>query len=124
MSEHEEPEQAPPWRPEHGEAPTVWSWPAGDRPALRVLIDGQWVYTPVRARHTWPDVRCAYHVDLVLPGETSAVHRAYWWPQEGRLRVWSPPRAACRSRATRLPERTQVGARDSTAVLDAWPMTT
>lgn len=87
VSKHDEPDQAPPWRPESGQPPTVWVWPAGSRPALRVLIDGQWVYAPVRARHDWPDGRCAYHVDVVLPGHMSTVHRAYWWPQEGRLQV-------------------------------------
>ncbi|PNE43529.1 hypothetical protein AOB60_01125 [Streptomyces noursei] len=86
VSEHDEPEQAPPWRLDGG-APVAWVWPAGHRPALWVLIDGRWVYAPVRARHSYSDGRCAYHVDVTMPGETSAVHRAYWWPQKDRLRV-------------------------------------
>lgn len=84
--ERDEPEQTPPWRPEDGPRPQVKSWPPGARPALRALIDGQWVYAPVRSCYVGADGRVVYQVDVVMPGELSARHRAYPWPQPDRLR--------------------------------------
>ncbi|MFI1205596.1 hypothetical protein ACH4VR_40280 [Streptomyces sp. NPDC020883] len=83
---HDEPDQEPPWTPADGPLPDVWTWPPGARPALEALIDGQWVYAPVRSYYTGVDGRRVYQVDIVMPGETSARHRAYPWPQRGRLR--------------------------------------
>ncbi|MFK8851654.1 hypothetical protein [Streptomyces sp. Ac-502] len=84
----EEPEQAPPWRPEEGPQPQVWCFPAGDRPALYVSLrrDGREEvrYAPVTARHDYPDGRVACHVEIKIDDGT--VHRAYWWPQPS-LRV-------------------------------------
>lgn len=86
MSTIEEPEPTRPWRPEDGPAPAVWTWPLGDRPALRVWSAGAWRYAPVRARQDWPDGTVRYQVEVDLRGDTTMVTRTYVWPQEG-LRV-------------------------------------
>ncbi|MGW0883300.1 hypothetical protein [Streptomyces sp. NPDC002671] len=87
MTEHDEPDQAPPWNPSDGPVSRVWSWPPGVRPALWVKIDDEWIYSPVRCRYQGAYGRWVYHVDVAMPGETSARHREYPWPQEGRLKV-------------------------------------
>lgn len=81
-----EPVETPPWNAETGPAPVVWSWPAGDRPALKVWSMGRWRYAPVRARQDWPDGTVVYQVSVDLDGSTSVVPRSYAWPQPG-LRV-------------------------------------
>ncbi|WP_381801260.1 hypothetical protein [Streptomyces niveus] len=81
-----EPEQAPPYRAEHGPPPVMTTWDYPDQPALEVLVEGRWQYAPVGARANYPDGRVAYHVDIQLPRSGGWTHRAYWWPQEG-LRV-------------------------------------
>ncbi|AWI32629.1 hypothetical protein [Streptomyces tirandamycinicus] len=83
MDTSTEPEQAPPWRPEDGPAPTVWLWPAGNRPGLFVLVNGRWRYAVVQARHDYPDGRVSYQVEVDVHGSTSITSRSYWWPQEG-----------------------------------------
>ncbi|WP_158857537.1 hypothetical protein [Streptomyces sp. NRRL B-1347] len=90
----EEPEQAPPWRPEHGPAPQVHTWPCGGRPALEVYANGRWRYAPVGARHDYADGRVAYLVEVDLDGSTSVSHRAYWWPQPGLRKAHGPVGAA------------------------------
>ncbi|KPI33238.1 hypothetical protein OV450_1326 [Actinobacteria bacterium OV450] len=81
-----EPVETPPWSAQTGPAPTVWTWPAGDRPALYVWSQGRWRYAPVRARQDWPDGTVVYQVAVDLDGSTSVVPRSYAWPQPG-LRV-------------------------------------
>ncbi|MCA1222450.1 hypothetical protein [Streptomyces sp. 8L] len=86
----DEPEQAPPWRPEHGEKPRYRYWPQGHRPALQALVDGRWRTLQVHSRIDYPDGRVAYQGEIELPVEGRPAehhHRAYWWPQPGRLRV-------------------------------------
>ncbi|MEV0779160.1 hypothetical protein [Streptomyces sp. NPDC050428] len=78
-----EPEQAPPWREEHGPRPATRSWDYGDRPALEVRLEGKWRYCTVGARADWADGRVAYHVDVPAPSGGGWTHRAYWWPQDG-----------------------------------------
>ncbi|WP_275466350.1 hypothetical protein [Streptomyces noursei] len=84
---HSEPEQAQPWNPANGPQPVVFAWPPGARPALWVLIDDQWVYAPVRGRYKDVDGGTVLFLDVILPGEFSARHRAYRWPQPDRLRT-------------------------------------
>lgn len=87
VSSSDEPEQAPPWRPEYGPKPTVWTWPPGDRPALRVLANGAWRYAAVEARHNYEDGRVAYQVLIDVDGSGSMTHRTYWWqPESGRMK--------------------------------------
>lgn len=78
-----EPVESRPWRPKDGPEPKVWSWPAGDRPALYVWSTGAWRFAPVMARHDWPDGRVVYQVAVDLDGSTSVVSRSYAWPQPG-----------------------------------------
>ncbi len=95
MSTIPEPEQAPPWRPEHGPQPTVWTWPPGDRPGLRIWANGAWRYAAVTARHDYEDGRVAYHVLIDVDGSTSIKHRAYWWrPEDGRMKPLHGTRGA------------------------------
>ncbi|MGA5127665.1 hypothetical protein ACPCAG_30740 [Streptomyces pseudogriseolus] len=86
MSTIPEPEPSRPWRTEDGPPPEVWTWPLGDRPALRVWSAGAWRYASVRARQDWPDGTVRYQVEVDLRGDTTMVTRTYVWPQEG-LRV-------------------------------------
>jgi hypothetical protein len=65
----------------------MWTWLPHERPALSVLIDGRWVHAAVTARADYADGRVAYHVVVTLPGDEGGHHRAYWWPQEGKLRA-------------------------------------
>lgn len=94
MAELTEPAESRPWRPEDGAASRVWTWPAGDRPALFVWSCGKWRYAPVMARQDRADGRTVYQVAVDLDGSTSVVSRSYAWPQPG-LRVarrsWSQP---------------------------------
>ncbi|MFB7270646.1 hypothetical protein [Streptomyces sp. NPDC056244] len=95
-AQRDEPEQAPPWRPEDGPQPDMSVWPYSGRPALSVRIGARWIYAPVTARADYEDGRIAYHVTIVLPeplsgGQLGAFHRAYWWPQAGRLKVAHGP---------------------------------
>lgn len=95
VSSSNEPEQAPPWRPEHGPPPKVWTWPPGDRPALRVWANGAWRYAAVTARHDYEDGRYAYHVEIDVDGSASVKHRAYWWrPETGRIKLLHGTRSA------------------------------
>ncbi|MCG0065988.1 hypothetical protein L0F81_22270 [Streptomyces tricolor] len=81
-----EPVEARPWRPEHGRAPALSTWPLADPPALWVRAGGRWRWAEVRARQDWPDGRVAYQVLVDLDGSTTMLLRTYWWPQPG-LRV-------------------------------------
>lgn len=95
VSSSDEPEQAPPWRPEHGPKLTVWTWPPGDRPGLLVWANGNWRYAAVTARHDYADGRFAYHVEIDVDGSTSVKHRAYWWdPEGGRMKPLHGTRGA------------------------------
>lgn len=92
----DEPEQAPPWRPEHGPEPQLTHYPHGHRPMLAALVDGRWRTMLVHSRADYPDGRVAYRGDIHLPdheqpGYTVSHYRAYWWPQPGRLKVAHPP---------------------------------
>jgi hypothetical protein len=78
-----EPEQSPPWRSEEGPAPTVWTWPTGDRPGLFVRANGRWRYASVLSRHVYADGRESVQVAVDLEGSTTVTTRSYWWPQEG-----------------------------------------
>ncbi|GAA5070659.1 hypothetical protein [Streptomyces similanensis] len=107
MSTIEEPEPSRPWRPEDGPEPAVWTWPTGDRPALRVWSAGRWRYAPVMARQDWPDGTVRYQVEVDLLGDTSVRARTYQWPQLG-LRVAhgsssTPSRAADATRQGTMP---------------------
>jgi len=83
----DEPEQAPPWRPEMGPPPERWVWPPKDPPALWVRIDGRWCNATVLARDVYADGRVAYRVVVSLRAPyAGTTERMYWWPQEG-LRV-------------------------------------
>jgi hypothetical protein len=85
----DEPEQVPPWREGDGPPPTMWVWPGGHQPALKVRVDGRWVTAVVEARADYPDGRVAYHVDITFPEPSSGgTHRAYWWPQDGLRVAW------------------------------------
>ncbi|MER7497071.1 hypothetical protein ABT033_31300 [Streptomyces pharetrae] len=86
MSAIPEPELARPWRPEDGPRPVVWTWPPGDRPALKVWSSGRWRYAPVMARQDWADGTVRYQVEVDLRGDTRMSSRTYQWPQPG-LRV-------------------------------------
>ncbi|TGB03225.1 hypothetical protein [Streptomyces sp. MZ04] len=82
-TEIREPEQARPWRPGDGPEPTVTTWPAGDRPALRVWSHGSWRYAPVLALQEWADGTIVYQVSVDLRGDTAVTTCLYRWPQEG-----------------------------------------
>lgn len=84
----DEPEQAPPWREEHGPPPVRRCWDYAGRPALKVRINGRWQYAPIGSRADYPDGRVAYHVTIQMPG--GGAHRAYWWPQDGLRRGYGP----------------------------------
>lgn len=86
MTALEDPVEARPWRESDGQAPTVWTWPLTDPPALWVRQNGSWRWAPVTARQDWPDGRTAYQVLIDTDGTTSKSHRTFWWPHEG-LRV-------------------------------------
>ncbi|MER6616342.1 hypothetical protein [Streptomyces xantholiticus] len=83
MSVSSEPEQAPPWRPEDGPPPAVWTWPPGDRPGLFVRAGGRWRYASVIARHVHDDGRESVQVAVDADGSTTVSVRSYWWPQDG-----------------------------------------
>ncbi|MEU1309532.1 hypothetical protein ABZ419_11640 [Streptomyces cinnamoneus] len=82
MSAAREPEEAPPWREEHGPKPRVYTWPPGQHPALRIYLSGSWRYCPVRMRLDFPDGRTAYQVDVHIETRTSYSVRTYWWDPE------------------------------------------
>lgn len=72
------------------------TYPPGHQPALYALVDGRWLWMTVTARADWADGRIAYHGDVSFPDPTdrryiSPRHRAYWWPQPGRLRLAQQP---------------------------------
>ncbi|MER6392797.1 hypothetical protein ABT236_30580 [Streptomyces sp. NPDC001523] len=92
MSETEpvEPVALRPWSPVDGPVPRVWTWPAGDRPALAVWSCGAWRFAPVTSRHDYADGRVVYQVAIDLDGSTSVRSRLYEWPQPG-LRVARRP---------------------------------
>ncbi|MFE6522282.1 hypothetical protein [Streptomyces sp. NPDC057794] len=109
MSTIEEPQPARPWRPEDGPQPEVWTWPAGDRPALEVWSGGRWRYAPVRQRQNWADGTVRYQVEVDLDGSRSVRTRTYQWPHEG-LRVAhasgsQPSRGVDETRQGGLPRR-------------------
>ncbi|MFD4933365.1 hypothetical protein [Streptomyces virginiae] len=81
-----EPVESRPWNG-HGQEPTVWTWPAGDRPALYVWSLNQWRYARVHARQDWPDGKIVYQVAVDLDGSTTTVSRSYPWPQPGLRRA-------------------------------------
>jgi hypothetical protein len=83
----DEPDQAPPWNPADGPGPAMWTWLPHERPAMSVLIDGHWVHATVTARAEYRDGRVAFHVVLTPPGESGGTHRAYWYPQDDKLRT-------------------------------------
>ncbi|MFE4580175.1 hypothetical protein [Streptomyces chartreusis] len=83
MSAIPEPEPARPWRPEDGPPPEVWTWPAGDRPALGVWSGGHWRYAAVMARQDWADGTVRYQVSVDLRGNTTVVSRTYVWGHPG-----------------------------------------
>lgn len=85
----DEPEQAPPWNPEHGEPPRRRGWPVHHQPAMYALVNGQWRILQVYARYDYPDGRIAYQGVIALPalsGPPQHYDRVYWWPQPGKLR--------------------------------------
>ncbi|WP_329438804.1 hypothetical protein OG906_34110 [Streptomyces sp. NBC_01426] len=81
-----EPVALRPWGPQDGPAPRVWTWPAGDRPALAVWSCGAWRFAPVKSRQDHADGRVVYQVAIDADGSTSVLSRLYQWPQPG-LRV-------------------------------------
>ncbi|MFE6185535.1 hypothetical protein ACFQ6U_14020 [Streptomyces sp. NPDC056465] len=83
MSTIPEAQPAAPWRPEDGPRPTVWVWPRGDRPALRVRSAGRWRYAKVVARQDWSDGTVRYQVEVDLDGSTNVTVLTYQWPQPG-----------------------------------------
>ena len=92
VRDFDEPEQAPPWRPEHGPPPTVWTWPLGHAPGMFVRANGRWRYAWVQARHEYRDGRTVYHVHVDLDRSLMIRSRFYYWPQD-RLRWAHPGRA-------------------------------
>lgn len=82
----DEPEQARPWRPEHGDPPVLWPWPADQVPILYVRIDGRWLLSQVLARVRLSDRQVALRV-VVSPPPSGGYERTYLWPQEGKLRL-------------------------------------
>ncbi|WP_409473539.1 hypothetical protein [Streptomyces sp. HC307] len=83
MSAIPEPEPARPCRPQDGPEPEVWTWPPGDRPALKVWSAGAWRYAPVTARQDWADGTFRYQVLVDLRGDTTITHRTYVWGHPG-----------------------------------------
>lgn len=92
MRHVDEPEQAPPWRPELGPPPVVRTWPYGHAPGMLVRADSHWVYAWVRARHDYHDGRTVFHVAVDLGRDLTVRARFYRWPQKG-LR-WAHPGTA------------------------------
>ncbi len=71
-----------PWSGQ-GPEPTVWCWPYGKEPVMRVFAAGQWQQATVRARQDWPDGRIVYQLTGDLRG-TGGIHMStYQWPQPG-----------------------------------------
>jgi hypothetical protein len=67
-----------------GPAPRVHVYEHGHQPLMYIRVDGEWRFATVRARHTWPDERVAYQVDLQLTGPGGIVgsySRTYWWSE-------------------------------------------
>lgn len=94
--QREEPEQAPPWRPEHGTPPRRTHYDVFHRPALWVRVDGRERLMQVTTRLDYADGRVAYQGDIRLPdlGDPARVAgywRAYWWPQPGIRVAYAPP---------------------------------
>lgn len=89
MSTIPEPQPARPWRPENGPPPEVWTWPNGDRPALKVWSAGAWRLAPVMARQNWADGTVRYQVEVDLRGDTMVTVRTYQWPQPGLRKAYA-----------------------------------
>ncbi|MGA4803629.1 hypothetical protein [Streptomyces lavendulocolor] len=78
--------EARPWVPADGHEPLVRTWPAGDRPGMRVRLGGRWRRGVVAARMEWPD-RLVYQVTVSMGGGVTST-RTYRWPQPGLRAAW------------------------------------
>jgi hypothetical protein len=82
--------EVPVWR--QGDGPiSTRTWTRG-APAIEVHVGGQWCPATLAQREDRHDGLVVYHVNVLLPGETSRCSRTYAW-DPATIRPVNPPTA-------------------------------
>lgn len=68
--------EAVPWAPGRPAVRNSQIWRDAERPAAEVRLGGAWCPAWVTMRQDRADGAVIYHLAVMLPGETSPVHRA------------------------------------------------
>lgn len=82
-----EAEPAIPWAPGRPAVRNTRAWRPTEQPFVQVYLQGEWRPARVTMRQDRADGATVYHVDVTLPGATSASPRAIiWHPRSMRPR--------------------------------------